>query len=255
MNREEFENKYVVPLTFDNPIKLGELLLHPVLLKDYYTFMMYSEILMIKKDRIPDAKIISMSYMEYLCSLLLEENELKLEEKTRTIQLLGLFNLILREKVTNFGIKKDKFDRLIFYINDFEFTHKLFDDFKDIVLLQNLPLYRSMDLNPILEEELKRADEIRNGNSKSVSFEKRMVSACVNTGMSLEDVENMTLRKFILLENMKEKEIMYCIQTSASMSGFVKFNSNVLHYLQENNNDPLEGKLIGYESLKTKLNH
>lgn len=255
MTREEFESKYSIPLTFDNPIKYQGLFIYPVLLENYYEFIMYSEILTIKKDRIPDAKIISMSYMEFICDMLLQENDVSLDEKIRTIQLLGLFKLIMRKDIKNFGIKRDKNNRLVIYIEDYEFTHKSFDEFKDIILFQNLPAYNKIDLNPILEEELKKAERIRNGNFRSVSLEKRMVSCCVNTGMSLEDVKKMTIRKFSLLEDMKDKEEMYKIKSLVSMTGLVKFDSHITHYLQEDNRDPLEGKLVGYESLKAKINH
>lgn len=255
MTREEFELKYCIPLSFDNPIRFDSLLIHPVILKDYYKFMMFSEILTIKKDRIPDAKIISMSYMEYICNLLIQENEAPLEEKVKTVQILGLIELVLKQEITSFGIKKDKLDRLVLYVNDYVFTHKKFDEFKDIILFQNLPNYNKLDLNPILEEEIKKADEIRNGKAKSVSLEKRIVSCCVNTGMSLEDVKNMTIRKFVMLEDMKDKETMYHIKSLVSMTGLVKFNEPIQHYLMDSNRDPLEGKLMGYDSLKNKVNH
>lgn len=250
--KEEFESKYIFQLTFDEPIKFGTLEIKPVTLKDYYNFMFAVDILMIKKDRIPDAKVIQMSYMEYISYLMLEEKGQ--EQPTRTLQLYMLFKILFGE-LNNFGIEKDKFGRPAIYVNDFHFTHKQFDEFKDIVLFQNILSYTGIDLNPELEEEIQLADRLRAGNKKTVNLEKQIASLCVETGYTLETIKNMTIRKFFILQDMKDKEISYKIQTLASMTGLVKFNESPRHYLQEDNKDPLEDKLISYNSLKQKLNH
>lgn len=255
MTREEFDNKYESQLTFDNPIQFEQFQLYPVPLKSYFEFLFSSAILMIKKDRIPDAKIISMSYMEYICFLLFQEKDLDISERIRVTQLYMLFSLVLQKDIDKLGVVKDNFGRLCFEVDGYKFTPQSFDKFKEIIIFQNLPNYDDIELNPILEEEIKTADRLRSGNAKMATLEKQMLSMTVETGYTLNDIKELTIRKFFLLEKQKDKEISYKIQKTAILSGFVKFEGTIPHYLEEDTKDPLQDKLISYQSLKQKMNH
>lgn len=255
MTREEFDNKYEVQLTFDEPIKFQQFSLYPVPLRSYFEFLFASELLTIKKDRIPDAKIISMSYMEYICFLLFQEKDLELSKRMRITQLYILLKLVLRENIKSVSVVKDNFERDCLEVNDFVFKPSDFDKFKEIVLFQNLPNYENIELNPILEEEIKTADRLRSGNAKMTTLEKQILSMTVETGYTLNDIKELTIRKFFLLEKQKDKEISYKIQKTASMSGFARFEGTIPHYLEEDNKDPYQDKIISYQSLKSQFNH
>lgn len=255
MKKEEFEKKYEYQLTFDEPIKFAQFKLHPIPLKKYFDFLFASSILTIKKDRISDAKIISMSYMEYICFLLFQEKDLDISEKMCLTQLYILLKLVLQEEIKNLSIVPDKHGKSCIALNNYVFGHKEFDEFKDIILYQNLPGYTGIELNPILEEEIKTADRLRSGNAEMASLEKQMLSMTVGTGYTLSEIKELTIRKFFLLEKQKDKEISYKLNKSASMSGFVKFEGTIPHYLEEDSGDPLQDKLISYQSLKAKMNH
>lgn len=255
MKKDEFEKRYEVQLTFDEPIKFAGFQLHPIPIKRYFDFLFSSNILTIKKDRISDAKIISMSYMEYICFLLFQEKDLNISERPHITQLYVLLKLVLQDEIKDLTIMPDKHGKNCISLNGHIFGHKEFDEFKDIILFQNLPSYTGIELNPILEEEIKTADRLRSGNAEMASLEKQMLSLTVGTGYTLNDIKELTIRKFFLLEKQKDKEISYKINKSASMSGFVKFEGIIPHYLEEDTGDPLQDKLISYQSLKAKMNH
>lgn len=255
MNKKEFEAKFEPQLTFDEPIKFENFYIYPVPLKNYFEFLFSYEILTIKKDRTPDAKIISMSYMEYICFLLFQEKDLELAKRMRITQLYMLLKLVLRKEIESLSVVKDEFGRNCIELNGYVFKPNTFDKFKNIILFQNLPNFEDIELNPILEEEIKTADRLRSANAKMSSLEKQILSMTIETGYTLNDIKELTLRKFFLLEKQKDKEISYKIQKTAIMSGFVKFEGTIPHYLEEDNKDPYQDKLISYQSLKAKMNH
>lgn len=253
MTRNEFEEKYISELTFDEPINIGGINLYPVPLRNYYKFNMYTMVLTIKKDRIPDKKIITMSYMEYLANLIMAEKTMDDSEKIMTYCFASLLKEVLRDDNAYFEIRKNKNNKRYFVINDVEFTAKMFNDFKDIVLFQNIPNYDGIELNEDLEKDIMEADRIRNMGKKSCSLEKQIMSASVETSLPLESIKELTIRKFFILIEMKDKEISYKIAKSAELSGMVTFKEEIQHYLTEKDTTSLDGKIISYDKLQQKL--
>ena len=62
---------------------------YPAMMRDYLNFHFYASCLLLEKNSVPDPKVISMSYLEYLYSIS--------DDKNRMILLMdGLLRLVLR---------------------------------------------------------------------------------------------------------------------------------------------------------------
>ena len=60
------------------------------------------------------------------------------------------------------------------------------------------------------------------------SFEDQMICVLISTNLSLDDIYNLTIRKFIKIIQRVELKMHYQIYLQASLSGFVEFKDKVL---------------------------
>ena len=252
MTKKEFEEKYMAQLTFDSPIYVEDIPLYPIQMEQYYEFNIASSILQIKKDRIPDARVISMSYMEYLI-MLIEQESANGDQSTIGGLYASLIALCTRNNDIRVSIDKNEHEKYCFAIDGVKLTNRSFNEMKDIILFQNNPSYTGIELNEELEKEIEEADRIRNYGKHSVSLEEIIISAMVGTSANIEDIKKMSIRKFFKLISMKDKEMNYKILTQASMSGFVTFKSPIQHYLETTDSNWLDDKVHTYNSFKNKL--
>ena len=71
-NIETYVEKY---RTFDEPVPFKDVLIYPVKVKDYYRFMSNIDILKIDKDKIPDVRVMQMSYLTFILGIIIESEE------------------------------------------------------------------------------------------------------------------------------------------------------------------------------------
>lgn len=251
INRKDFDSKYLQELTFDDPIRAYNFSFFPVKVKDYFKFIASSSVLKIKKDRSTDARIISMTYNEYLANLLAQELlEKDKEEKIVLWQIYTLFGLVLRDESLDIRPYVTKRNKLALQINGVPLTGKQFDDIKDIILFQNDPNYTGIELNEDLENELEVADRLRSHNKVLVDMERQILSLVVGTGMDVDSIKNLSIRKFSLLQKMKNAEIEYKINRTGEVGGMVKFKEQIQHFLTEDEKDPFDDRLMNYAVFK-----
>ena len=104
-----------------------------------------------------------------------------------------------------------------------------------------------------MAEDLKKADEIRNKGKTPSDIEKQEMAVVIGSSLTLEDVKNMTIRKFYIALELIDKKLHYTIAKQASLSGFVEFKQEITHYLIEDNRG-IEDSVIDYSQFKDKLN-
>lgn len=252
MTRDEFESKYYSELLFDDPIDVFGIKLYPIKMVNYPIFDSFISILTIKKDRIPDAKIISMSYLDYLFTLINEELNNDGPHPIK-ISLLTILSLCTNFIYKDIAIGKDKNNRTYIRFNDNVLYSREFNNVKDIILFQNINSYTGIELNPQLEEDLIEAERLRHKYDKECSIEKKMISAMIGTSISINDLKNMSIRKFNFLLDMIDRKLMFTILKTASYSGFVEFKNEIPHYLTEQLDVGLSNKVTSYSELKNKL--
>lgn len=251
--------------TFDEPRTYKGIKLYPVIVKNYYTFFTYVQSLTLDKNSIPDAKIISMSYLEYLYHLYKEKSDNALY----VVMLDKLLKLCLKlPDDTHIDYDYDNKGRPFVKIGDNVFFSDDFDEIKKIIFEQNLVEVEnenySKEARDAIENARKYREKINNSGRKMASFEDQMICVLISTNLSLDDIYNLTIRKFIKIIQRVELKMHYQIYLQASLSGFVEFKdkSVIQHWMTEINKDKYKDVLMDEETInkkagkgKTKINN
>ena len=250
--KEEIFKNYYDELTFDDPIDYKGLLLYPVSIRKINKFLQSSSVLRIQKEYIPDKEIIKMSYLKFLMRNMDKEKEEYGE--SLTFDLLALCFMIcmrIEEISIRLFISEDGKANLI--LNDVEINENDFDYLRKLILYQNLPNYDDELMNPDLKNDLEQADKIKNGGEETEDFEHLIANLVIGTGMNIDDVKNLPIRKFYIIGQVMDRKLHYSIYKQASVGGFVEFKQPITHYLKKNI-DLLENKVTTVETLKNNLN-
>ena len=250
--KEEIFKNYYDELTFDDPIDYKGLLLYPVSIRKINKFLQSSSVLRIQKEYIPDKEIIKMSYLKFLMTNIDKEKEEYGE--SLTFDLLALCFMIcmrIEEISIRLFIGEDGKAKLI--LNDVEINENDFDYLRKLILYQNLPNYDDELMNPDLKNDLEQADKIKNGGEETEDFEHLIANLVIGTGMNIDDVKNLPIRKFYIIGQVMDRKLHYSIYKQASVGGFVEFKQPITHYLKKNI-DLLENKVTMVETLKNNLN-
>lgn len=248
--------------TYDKPVPFKGLKIYPVKMDNYLEFTYYSQCLLVEKNSFsPDSslskeekiKIISMSELEYLF--------LNSDKDTSPFltMLIGLLYLCL-------GLKKE--DKVTFdfddggkpfiKINEAIINAQDFIEIKNIICEQNLVELPDFTIQKEVRDAMKKAKqyEAESGGNKMASLEDLFVCALVSTPLNLEQLYNLTIRKFMKIIQRVDLKLHYQIYLSASLSGMVTFKdkSFIKHWMAEiipNKNDGLLDK----ESVENKINN
>lgn len=246
---EKLNNVYEKEFTFDLPVNIHKLSIYPVKMIDYFDFLLAVSILKIRKNNIPDPKIISMSYLEFVISLMNDEKSGELYQ----YMFYSLFSICLRKESLNIHYGKDVTGKPFLQIENVTINKTEFEELKNIILIQNFPDYDDKEINPELEKELEEAEKLRSGDEKRCSIEKHLIAITMGTSMTFEEVKQLTVRRFKLILEMMDRKLHYNIYKTASVSGFVEFKQDIKHYLVEDKKD-IEDKVMDYDALKKKIN-
>lgn len=250
--KEEIFKNYYEELTFDDPIDYKGLLLYPVSIRKINKFLQSSSVLRIQKEYIPDKEIIKMSYLKFLMTNIDKEKEEYKE--SLTFDLLALcFMICMRIEEISIRLFMDEDGKAKLILNDVEINENDFDYLRKLILYQNLPNYDDELMNPDLKNDLEQADKIKNGGEETEDFEHLIANLVIGTGMNIDDVKNLPIRKFYIIGQVMDRKLHYSIYKQASVGGFVEFKQPITHYLKKNI-DLLENKVTTVETLKNNLN-
>ena len=137
-------------------------------------------------------------------------------------------------------------------LNDIEINENDFDYLRKLILYQNLPNYDDELMNPDLKNDLEQADKIKNGGEETEDFEHLIANLVIGTGMNIDDVKNLPIRKFYIIGQVMDRKLHYSIYKQASVGGFVEFKQPITHYLKKNIY-LLENKVTTVDTLKNNL--
>lgn len=250
--KEEIFKNFYDELTFDDPIDYKGLLLYPVSIRKINKFLQSSSVLRIQKEYIPDKEIIKMSYLKFLMTNIDKEREEYGE--SLTFDLLALcFMICMRIEEISIRLFMGEDGKAKLILNDVEINENDFDYLRKLILYQNLPNYDDELMNPDLKNDLEQADKIKNGGEETEDFEHLIANLVIGTGMNIDDVKNLSIRKFYIIGQVMDRKLHYSIYKQASVGGFVEFKQPITHYLKKNI-DLLENKVTTVETLKNNLN-
>lgn len=251
--KEDILNRYSEELTFDDPIDYKELLLYPISIKKANKFFQSSSVLTIQKEYIPDKEVIKMSYLKFLITNIQKEKEI--DGQSITLDLLALcFMLVLRIDEISIRYYTDEHNKSHILLGNVDIDDNEFDYLRKIIMYQNIPGYDDELINPDLKRDMELADKIKNNGNESVDLERQVSNLVIGTGMNLEDIKKLSIRKFYIIAEMLDSRLHYIIYKQASVSGMVEFKQPITHYLKKDNTDLLENKVTTVETLRNNMN-
>jgi len=250
--------KYENYTTFDIPVPYKGLNIYPVRVKDYGRMSILSKSLTVDKNSIPDAKIISMTYLEYLYHI-------STDEKTPYLFFFDmLLGIVLRED-KSFTNTSDSIGRYhldskgkpYFTIGDKSYDSNDFEEIREILCEQNLIDTPDENMQKEVRDALEAAKvyKARISGEKQGSLEDYIISLSVSTGWKIEDIYEMSVRKFIKSIRRMDNLIHYKIYLAASMSGMVEFKNTdfIKHWLTNLDEGIYDGVTVELDEVQEKL--
>lgn len=212
-NVKEYVEQYTI---FSEPIPYKDLELYPIMVKDYLVFDSCVDILQIEKNKIPDIKVIQMSYLKFLILKLFKDdspsmiNELTNGElyEYKFVKLLSLIfhveeNEVIFGQYGNglVGIK----------IKDVEISHQEFDEIRKIILFQNIYDYDDIEMSDDFKRVVSEYYQEKNKNIISPTLEDKIDVIITKTSLNEEQIKNMSYRRFCRIFDRVRDEIDYIV--------------------------------------------
>jgi len=244
-------DKYDIYMVFDQPIPYKELRIHPVLMKDYAVFNYLSQALLVDKNSISDVDILSMTYLEYLYKY-------NTNEDPYIAMLQALFQIVTRNPELKMNMGIDENNKMAIIIGGVMYSSMDFDEIKNIVAEQNMLELPDDMMQKEVRDKLREAEEFKRRISgiKRATLEDLVICVMISTAMSVEDVGNLTIRKFGKILERVDNKLHYEIYLSAQMSGFVKFKdkSVIKHWMSDLRKDRYSDVKVQPETIKSEIN-
>lgn len=231
-------------------LKCGTIInISPILVKDYPLYSLCKNILTIPKNELGISEYVTMSYLEFLINLF-NNNE------DYSKKLANLLRLSLSEDIFVFKII-DKVPQIKVLNEDgnvkFIITKKEFDSIVKIILHQNDINYDDTFMSTDVKKELEKYYALKYKNIKQPSFEKQRAYVISKTGISIQDINNMTYRCFSSIYHASVDSEIYLGEKMIQASQKYDVKEDVVHPLYRMDKNKLEGAFVSKESLENKI--
>jgi len=285
---EYFQDKY---FTYDLPIPFKELTLYPVTVKDYNEFLSCSACLTLNKNDDPQG--IRMSHIDYLLSKMKDEKEGPMWSLrfTKILELClhiksglkcpkcGKFmsfeefyakyedpsiedkNQILlcecgEKLVETIKYKENDQKKVIFIFDGVEIDSKEFNKLRKYIMYQNLPDFKddSWVDKAVRDDQAARA-ELKSRGSGTATLERKIIGVCTNTHWRIDEVYNLSIRKFLMILGMIDDVMEYTITRTGLMSGFASLpkGQTLEHWLYKKD-EGMYSKAVSADEYKNQIN-
>lgn len=241
--------QYDYELAFDKPIQYKELSIYPITIKDYYNFFGTIGILTLEKNKIPDPKILSMSYLEFIYHLMTEDEK---QEIYRSM-FFYLMSNSLKVDISKINVGYNS-EKMVFVVNDTYYDKNDFEQIRKLICHMNMPDYSEEYIDPDLENDIKKLEKIQSKNNKEFLLESQIECLILATGLPISQLENISIRKLIRLLRLYDAKMHYEIYKSGEMSGMVTFKKEIEHWFYTSSPDRISNALVGYDDVKNKIN-
>ena len=238
---------------FDEPREYNGLKIYPVTIRDYYLFNTSIRCMLLDKNSIPDPKIISMTYLEYLFKLANEDN-----------LYLAMMDTLLRmclhipQELKDIQYLNDSNKKPLIKIGKIELRDDDFNKLKIIICDQNMVDLPDENISLEARKAFDKAKDYRQKESgrKMAGLEDQICCVLISTSLSLEDISKLTIRKFNKILERVDMKLHYQIYLQAKMGGMVTFKdeSFIRHWLSEVEHvDKYSEAKIDIQDVKDKL--
>lgn len=282
-----FRDKY---FTYDLPVPFNKLTLYPVSIKDYNEFLSSSACLTLNKN--DDVAGIRMTNIDYLLSKMQDEKEGPMWSLrfTKIIELClhiksglkcpkcGKFmsfeefyikyedeSIVDKNSILNcecggkyqetIKFKENEKGKKIFVFDGIEVDNQTFNKLRKYIMYQNLPDYKDDSwVDKAIRDDQAAKNELKSRGSGTASLERKIIGVCVNTHWKIEEVMNMTIRKFLMVLGMVDDIMNYTITRTGLMSGFASLpkGETVEHWLYKKD-EGLYGKAMDMDVYTSQI--
>ena len=185
---------------FDQPVpyKLDDehnIYINPISVKNSHFFLDSVDLLTMDKNSFPNPVIIQMSYLQFILDVLLQGDMKK--ANAQKMQNLLVLCLGMKRPVAYKNEKGKPY--LIEGDNEYQITHKQFEDIKRIILYQNIPHFDDSYINPEAKAAMNQIDILKNQDYEDITIERKIAIIAAHTGVLKKDQLDMTYRSHCLL--------------------------------------------------------
>lgn len=267
---KDFIEPYV---TFDKPIPYKDLYIYPIMMEDIFKFESSVGILNIEKNKIPDIQVIQMSYLQFLLEIILGDKA----NNQKAVEILSLCfglketeiyegfpknellfqklddgSIVFFENGWNIKFVRDSKNKVTLYIDEVEINSQEFDEIRKIIMFQNIIGYDDEYVSDDVKKAAEEYYSMKNKDLEAPNLENKMSAISVVSGMSKTELKTMTLREFNLIFDKCTNLIDYKINKTAELSGNVKFDKPVEHWLYHKHHDIYTDIFSSYDAFKEK---
>lgn len=226
-------SKYTKYYTFDKPVPYKTVMIFPAKLEDYIEFYTYVDCLLLEIDGFEGSvedkiRVIQMKYLDFLFFVNSESNP------TVTKLYLLLCLLLQKEDIDFKPVYED--GHIAIFIDGEKYTWEDFDEIRNIICEQNLIDLPDLTIQKEIRDSLQKAQELKSKEgTKMTDMEGQILTLVVATGMDIDSVYALTLRKFRMLVDRMLTFVDYKILSTAKYSGFVEFKDKSIpvHFMAD----------------------
>jgi hypothetical protein len=235
---------------FDKPVDYNGLLIYPVTMENYYELFYLAQSLLLEKNSTLDG--ISKSYLEYL--IWLQE---KGDKELNLSNFDSLFRMCLKKKDAEIVYGRNASGQAGFKVNGVTYSHEDFDKLRLLICNQNDIEIPDESIQKEIRDSIEEVKRLKMKQTGAIppTLEDQVVCLMVATGLSSEEIYNISVRKFGQLLKRVNAKMYYEIYLTASVSGFVEFKDKSLlkHWMSGEERNDFEDTMMSVENLETKL--
>ena len=166
--------------------------IYPIMVEDSEVFMSSVNLLMIDKNSSPSVDIIQMSYLEFIYTILFQDD-------TNIDRFLNILKYCLHITSPYAGFDENKKPYLLDKNSNILICAKDFENIRRLILYQNLLHYDDEYVNPELKAMMNEIDELKNKGIDSPTVERKIAIITAHCGLSKREQMQMTYRSHSLL--------------------------------------------------------
>lgn len=205
---------------FDQPVPYNlddehTIYIKPISVRDSQFFLDSVDLLTVDKNSLPNPAIIQMSYLQFILDVLLQGDMKKMN--MQKMQNLLVLCLGMKQPVAYKNEKGKPY--LVEGDNEYQITHRQFEDIKRIILYQNIPHFDDSYINPEAKAAMNQIDILKNQDYEDMTIERKMAIITSHTGVLKKDQLDMTYRSHCLLYEEVCGEVEFTTTRSAALFG------------------------------------
>lgn len=142
------------------------------------------------------------------------------------------------------------------YVYDNVLLPQDLDELIAIILHYNILNYDGdKNINPKLKEALDQRALMENKNYHAPSLEKQLVCISISSPYTMEELQEVTLRKLTMLLKVVDSKVTYSAQLQGMFSGMVTFKEDPPHWIFSDDKQDMSKKLMTMSDVREKFKH